>query len=258
MSFGKWVGGALGWAVGGPIGGLIGFALGAMADDTSFKNQPATQQRRSTSGSGNYQTQYRQYRHHTQSGDFTSALLVLSAAVMKADNKLLKSELDYIRAFFARQFGEAAAAEQIGMLKELLKKDIPLREVCEQIRYFMEHPMRLQMLHYLFGIAGSDGKVDKSEVTIISQVANFLGISEKDYLSIEAMFYKDSVSAYKILEVEANSSDDDIKKAYRKMALKYHPDRVSELGEQHAKHAKEMFLKVQEAYEQIKKERGFK
>lgn len=258
MSFGKWVGGALGWAVGGPIGGLIGFALGAMADDNSFKNQTATQQRRGGNKSGNYQEQYRQYRHHTRTGDFTSALLVLSAAVMKADNRLLKSELDFIRSFFSRQFGESTAAEHIGMLKELLKKEIPLREVCEQIRYFMEHPMRLQMLHYLYGIAAADGNVEKTEVRIISQIAGYLGISEKDYQSIEAMFYKDSASAYKILEIENTASDEDIKKAYRKMALKYHPDRVSELGEQHAKHAKEMFLKVQEAYEQIKKERGFK
>lgn len=252
MSFGKWVGGALGWAVGGPIGGLIGFALGAMADDNSFKGQPGTKR------TGGYQRQYQQYRHHTKSGDFTSALLVLSAAVMKADNRLLKSELDYIRSFYSRQFGEAAAAEQIGMLKELLKKDIPLKEVCEQIRYFMEHPMRLQLMHYLFGIAGADGKVDRTEVNIIKQIANYLGISDKDYESIEAMFYKDSESAYKILEIEPSATDEDVKKAYRKMAVKYHPDKVSELGDQHAKAAKEMFLKVQEAYEHIKKERGMK
>lgn len=252
MSFGKWIGGALGWAMGGPIGGLIGFALGAMADDNSFsKNNP-------TSGQRINQGSYEKYRHHTQAGDFASALLVLSAAVMKADNKLLKSELDFIREFYVRQFGQAAAAEQIGILREILKKDIPVRDVCEQIRYYMEHSMRLQLLYYLFGIAKADGHVDQTEMHVIEQIAHYLGLNDKDYESLKAMHYKDSESAYKILEIEKSSSDDDVKKAYRKMAMKYHPDKVRGLGEQHEKSANEKFLKVQEAYEQIKKERQMK
>ena len=251
MSFGKWIGGALGWAMGGPIGGIIGFAVGAMADDKSFTGvrQGETTQR---------QTNYNQYRRQTQSGDFASALLVLSAAVMKADNRLLKSELDFIREFYTKQFGSAAAAQHIGVLKELLQKDIPVREVCEQIRYYMEHPMRLQLLYYLFGIAKADGNVDKNEIQIIETIANYLGLNAKDYESLKAMHYKDTESAYKILEIDSSVADEEIKKAYRKMAMKYHPDKVRGLGEQHEKSANEKFIKVQEAYEQIKKERDFK
>ena len=220
MSFGKWIGGALGWAMGGPIGGIIGFAIGAMADDKSFKGvQSNTQQ--------NSQQNYKQYRHQTQTGDFASALLVLSAAVMKAYNRLLKSELDFIREFYTRQFGSAAAAQHIGVLKELLQKDIPVREVCEQIRYYMEHPMRLQLMYYLFGIAKADGNVDKSEMHIIETIASHLGLTNKDYESLKAMHYQDTESAYKILEVETSASDDEVKKAYRKMAMKYHPDKVT-------------------------------
>jgi DnaJ like chaperone protein len=251
MSFGKWIGGALGWAMGGPIGGIIGFAVGAMADDKSFTGvrQGETAQR---------QTNYSQYRRQTQSGDFASALLVLSAAVMKADNRLLKSELDFIREFYTKQFGSAAAAQHIGVLKELLQKDIPVREVCEQIRYYMEHPMRLQLLYYLFGIAKADGNVDKNEIQIIETIANYLGLNAKDYESLKAMHYKDTESAFKILEIEPSVTDEEVKKAYRKMAMKYHPDKVRGLGEQHEKSANEKFIKVQEAYEQIKKERNFK
>lgn len=248
MSFGKWIGGALGWAMGGPIGGAIGFALGAMADSGS----------NSTTAANNNPRAYEKYRHHTQSGDFSSALLVLSAAVMKADNKLLKVELDFIREFFTKQFGSAIASQQIGVLKELLKKDIPLKEVCEQIRYYMEHSMRLQLLYYLFGLAKSDGHVDKAEMHVIAQIASYLGLSEKDYESLKAMHYKDSDNAYKILELEKDAGDDEVKKAYRRMAMKYHPDKVRGLGEQHEKSANEKFLKVQEAYEQIKKERALK
>ena len=251
MSFGKWIGGALGWAMGGPIGGIIGFAVGAMADDKSFTGvrQGETTQR---------QTNYNQYRRQTQSGDFASALLVLSAAVMKADNRLLKSELDFIREFYTKQFGSAAAAQHIGVLKELLQKDIPVREVCEQIRYYMEHPMRLQLLYYLFGIAKADGNVDKNEIQIIETIAHYLGLNAKDYESLKAMHYKDTESAYKILEIDSSVADEEVKKAYRKMAMKYHPDKVRGLGEQHEKSANEKFIKVQEAYEQIKKERDFK
>lgn len=252
MSFGKWIGGALGWAMGGPIGGVIGFALGAMADDTSFSKGERK------SGPRIDQQSYEKYRHHTQAGDFASALLVLSAAVMKADNKLMKSELDFIREFYTRQFGHAAAAEQMGLLKEILKKDIPVRDVCQQIRYYMEHSMRLQLMYYLFGIAKSDGHVDKAEMNVIEQIAHDLGLTEKDYESLKAMHYKDTDSAYKILEIEKSSSDEEVKKAYRRMAMKYHPDKVRGLGDQHEKAANEKFLKVQEAYEQIKKERQLK
>ncbi len=250
----KWIGGALGWAVGGPIGGLLGFAFGAMVGDTSLS---AEQKRTRTQGTG-YQKQYQKYRHHTTSGDFAAGLLVLSAAVMKADGKMMKSELNFIRKFFVGNFGEAVAAEQMGILQELLKKEIPLRDVSSQIKYFMEHAMRLQMLHYLFGIAKADGHVHSSEVEVIEKIASYLGISKKDYESIRAMFYKDAESAYKILEIEHSATDKEVKKAYRHMANKYHPDKVSGLGESHRKASKEKFLKVQEAYETIKKERGMK
>lgn len=249
MSYSKWIGGALGWAMGGPIGALFGFALGYIADDSTFKGEKKTRTER---------RQYEKYRHHTQTGDFSSALLVLSAAIMKADNKLMKSELDYIRDFYRKQFGEAAAAQQVGLLKDLLKQDIKVKEVCEQIRYYMEHSMRLQLMYYLFGLASADGNVDRSELHLIEQIAAYLGLSEKDYESLKAMHYKDSEAAYKILEIEKTATDEEIKKAYRKMAMKYHPDKVRGLGEQHEKAAQEKFIKVQQSYEQIKQERGIK
>jgi DnaJ like chaperone protein len=255
MAFGKWIGGALGWAVGGPIGGLLGFAFGSMVDSRG-EEVVETDYRR------NYNPRtdrtYQSQRHHTRPGDFGSALLVLSAAVMKADGKQMRSELDYIKDFFSRQFGESVAVNQMQVLKEVLQKDIPLKEVCDQIRYFMEHPMRLQLLHYLFGLAKVDGSVDKSEVETISRIAQYLGISQADYESIRAMFYKDSGSAYKILEIESTATDEEVKKAYRKMAVKYHPDKVRDLGESHQKAAQEKFIRVQDAYETIRKERNMK
>ena len=84
------------------------------------------------------------------------------------------------------------------------------------------------------------------------------GINERDYISLQSMFVRDTDSAYKILEIEKSASEDDVKKAYRKMAMKYHPDKVQHLGSEYEKDAQEKFKKINEAYEQIKKERGMK
>jgi DnaJ like chaperone protein len=258
MKYAKWIGGGLGWALGGPIGGILGFAFGAMVEDKSLSAQEQTNQRRGSYNPRNDYQGYQSQRHRTRPGDFSSALLVLSAAVMKADGKHMKSELDYIRESFRRQFGEAVAAEQIGILKELLKKDIPVRDVCEQIKYYMEHAMRLQLIHYLYGIAKADGNVDASEAELVDRIAYYIGVSESDRSSIKAMFYESTDRSYTILEITKSATDDEVKKAFRKMAMKYHPDKVRDLGESHQKAAQDKFIEVQKAYEKICKERGIK
>ena len=194
----------------------------------------------------------------TQRGDFSVSLLVLAAAVMRADGKVMRSELSYVRMFFERNFGPEEAGKNLYLLKEILKQDINLREVCMQIQTYMEYASRLQLIHFLFGIAQSDGKFDPREVNVIQQIAQYLNISQPDFDSIKAMFIKDTKSAYRILEITPDATNDEIKKAYRKMAVKYHPDKVSHLGEDVQNAAKVKFQKVSEAYEQIKKERGIK
>jgi len=237
--FGKWIGGGLGWAMGGPIGGLLGFLVGSMIDSTTVM----------TSG-------YSQAGVRTTPGAFTASLLVLIAAVMKADGKVLKSELDYVQQFFVRQFGRESASEASRMLRDLLKQDIPLRDVCMQINSNMDYSSRLQLLQLLYSVSLSDGSVDRSEVQVIDSIAGYLGISQSDLLSIKNMFIPETDSAYKIMEIDRTSSNEDVKKAYRRMAMKYHPDKVSHLGEEFKKNADEKFKKVNEAYEKIKKERN--
>ena len=190
-------------------------------------------------------------------GDFAASLLILSAAVMKADGKVLKSELDFVKSFLHRQFGQETAAEYVLQLRQILQQEIPVRQVATQIRQFMDHSSRLQLYHYLWGIAGADGHIDSREEALLHQLASYLSISSSDYQSIKAMFVKEIGSAYKILEINEKASVEEIKKAYRKMAVKYHPDKVSHLGEEFQKAAEEKFQKLNEAYESIKKKRGF-
>jgi DnaJ like chaperone protein len=175
---------------------------------------------------------------------------------MKADGKVLKSELDFVKRFLVNQFGENAAVQYLQHLKGFLEKDVPVVQVCHQIRDAMPHSERLQLMHYLWGIAMSDGHLDASELNLLIQIGNNLRISQADFDSIRAMYVKNTESAYKILEIDRSASVEEIKKAYRKMAVKYHPDKVTHLGEEIKKSAEEKFKTLNEAYDSIKKERG--
>ncbi len=237
--FGKWLGGGLGFVMGGPIGGLLGFLVGSMIDSTTVQS--------STYSTGTART--------TQ-GDFGMSLLVLVAAVMKADGKIVKSELDYVKQFFIRQFGQESAKQAVLMLKDILKQEIPVKDVCIQIRGNMDYSSRLQLLHLLFNVSLADTLIHTSEIEIIEKISSYLGVASGDFLSIKNMFIPETDSSYKILEIDKSSTDDDVKKAYRKMAMKYHPDKVSHLGDEYRKTAEEKFKKVNEAYEKIKKERN--
>ena len=233
----RWLAGGLGWAFFGPIGGIMGFVLGSVFDG-------------SQSRTGSYR------QGTTTTGDFAISLLVLVAAVMKADGKVLKSELDYVKNYFFHAFGEARTGEAIMLLRDILKQEIDVKEVSFQIKSRMDYSSRLQMMHLLFGVSNADGKIHQSELNILSDISGYLGISSKDFESIKSMFIENTDAAYNILEIEKTATNDEVKKAYRKMAVKYHPDKVSYLGEEFKKSANEKFQKVNEAYEKIKKERG--
>jgi len=232
----KWISGGLGWAIFGPIGGLIGFAVGALVDQAEFSGELESGQ--------------------TTTGDFVLSLLVLVAGVMKADGKIMRSELEYVKAYFRQVFGEEGTREAMKMLRDLLKKDIPIDDIAIQIKQRVDYSSRLQLLHFLYGIANADGHLDIRELETIQRIAYNMGISAQDMESLKSMFYKDTAAAYKVLEIESSAADEEVKKAYRKMALKLHPDKVAYLGDDFRKAAEEKFRKVNEAYDTIKKERG--
>ncbi len=259
MSFSKWIGGALGWSFGGPIGAIIGLAIGSVIDSLSngkgspFLEQGQPQQGRRTT----YRSQPRQ-QPQTQSGDFEVSLLILSSIIIKADGVQDQRELDFVREQFVSMYGKERANHAFKLFKNINNQNnISTRQVCLQIKQMMDHPSRLQLMHFLFGIAKADGTVTEVEERQIYTMAGYLGISSRDYDSIKAMFYNSSDNAYKILEIDKNATEDEIKRAYRKMAKKYHPDKVIHLGKEHQVGAEEKFRQVQAAYEQLQKERNF-
>jgi DnaJ like chaperone protein len=238
-SFGKWIGGGLGFVMGGPLGAVLGFLIGSAVDNTTVTTSA-----------------YRTSPQTTAPGDFGMSLLVLVAAMMKADGKVVKSELDWVKQFFVRQFGASSAREAMLMLRDILKQNIPVKDVCVQISRNMDYSSRLQLLHVLFNLSLADGTLHPAEIEAIEMMSGYLGIAAADYSSIRNMFVPETDSAYKILEIEPGATNEEVKKAYRRMAMKYHPDKVSHLGEEFRKTADEKFKAVNEAYERIKKERN--
>ena len=242
---GKIIGAIIGWFMGDIIGAVIGFSIGSVFDHGTI-----TVRTSSRAYSGMDPAMMR------TPSDFTAALLVLAAAVMKSDGKVMKSELDYVKRFFIRNFGEQHTQDRMLLLRDILKQDIPLAEACFQVKTYMPYETRLQLLHFLFGVSMADGTVHDTEVSTIATIAHHLEIETADLHSIKAMFYRDANSDYLILEVDANATDEEIKKAYRKMAVKYHPDKVANEGPEVQRAAKEKFQKLQDAYDNIKKKRG--
>lgn len=244
-NFIKWLGAGLGFSLGGPIGSLLGFVVGNILD--GFTQGDFDAARKLSEGAAN-----------KRSGDFEISLLLLAAMVIKSDGKIDQRELHFVRNHFNQMYGEERANHAFKLFKGFIKsKQVSVRQVCIQIRQNLSHAARLQLIHFLFGIAKADGHVSKDEVDAIRSIAGYLYINQNDYESIKAMFYRSSDSAYLILEIEKTASVDEVKKAYRRMVKKYHPDKLHHLGQEHLKGAEEKFRQVQKAYEEIQKERGF-
>ena len=249
-NFAKWLGASLGWSFGGPIGGILGFVVGSFIDGFTEGDIKGYQQR-IPEGKPRATT--------TKSGDFEVSLLILAAIVIKADGNVDRRELDFVRQSFVNMFGASRANKAFKLFSGIIKKnDISARQVCIQIRQHMDHASRLQLLHFLFGIAKADGLVGSLEIESIRKISVYLYISNRDFESIKAMFYtkNTTINSYKILEITKDASNDEVKKAYRKMVKKHHPDKIRHLGEEYQKGAEEKFRKIQKAYEQIQKERG--
>ena len=245
MALGKWILGGLGFAVGGPIGAVIGVVIGALFDNSkSILKQEEWQSTHS--------------HRRTTHGDIRVSIIVLIACVIKADGRVLKSEINYIKPFFVRHFGEDGAKQALQLLKELLNQHIDPVTIAQQIAMHVNYSTRLELVRLLLEVAKSDGEIDPKELAVIELIVVNLSVQSADYQSILALYqrHKDNNWAYTALEISPTATDEEVKKAYRRMAMKYHPDKVANSGEEIRKQATEKFRGINEAYEHIKQQRG--
>ena len=246
MSLGKWILGGLGFAVGGPIGSIIGVLIATLFEKNGTDNQ--------TSSSTN-----RTFRaQRTTAGDVRVSIIVLIACVIKSDGRVLKSEINYIKPFLLKTFGEEGAKQALLLLKELLKQDIDAKAVAQQIGQHINYSTRLELVHLLLAVANADGELHELELEIISSISMNMSVQDADYQSILALYQrgKDANWAYTALEITPSATNEEVKKAYRRMAMKYHPDKVANAGEEIRQQATDKFRAINEAYEHIKQQRG--
>jgi DnaJ like chaperone protein len=238
----KWFAAFLGYILFRFPGALLGFFLGSLIDGMS------------RGGGSIFQDLG---RAQVSPQDFELHLISLCSIVIKADGSVTQQELDYVRQYFLSTYGKEKANAIFRTFNEVVRKrEVSAQRICSYLNQRTRYEVRLQLIHFLFGIAGADGGVSSVEVEKLREIAGYLRLGPRDFESIKAMFFESADTAYTILEIERSATDDQVKKAYRTMAKKYHPDRVNTQDEAIRKGAEEKFKQVQKAYEQIQKERG--
>lgn len=262
MGLGKWIGGIAGFMAFGPLGALAGYAIGSLVEKATSVGDDAD-------GGRGYIPNART-DSYGQRNSFMFSLLVMASYIIKADGKVMHSEMEYVRRFLRVNFGDAAVEEGNQILLRLFEERKrmdsvnpmafrnTIRECGEQIASNMAYEQRLQLLGFLASIAKSDGNVCKAEIEALKEVALAMGLSAAEVDSMLSLGGESLEDAYKVLEIDPSATDDEVKKAYRKMALKHHPDRVATLGDDVRKAAEEKFQQINNAKERIFAARGIK
>ena len=282
MSYRKWIYALLGTCISGISGGIVGFLMGAAVDGIANRRVRIGDSSDSSPFGDAEGTHRGPYRNNSSEEDINTCLMILIAAILKADGQVRRSELDYVKSFLAKSYSEEKGKSLLIGLRELVKPEvsIDIRKACQLIKQNTDYTTRYHMVDFLFGLAMADNSYHSNERVIITTIATQFGINARDYASMYARHiggrddsyhsWSDSSNGgrshggsqkkdpYKILGLTAQATDAEVKRAYRSLAMKYHPDKVEGMGEEVKRNAEAQFREINEAYEQIKTARGMK
>ena len=277
MKLGKWIGGIMGFMTMGPLGALAGYAIGSLFDKANDAQAEFE--------GGGQDTAYTNAGHRNS---FLFSMLVMASYIIRADGRIMHSEMEFVRRFLRANFGEDAVNEGqqillnlfeeqkrmdasgqqilLNLFEEQKRMDASnpyafrntIHECGAQIAANLSYGERLQLLDFLVKISQSDGHVCQQEIEALKEVAQAMQLSEKEVESMLNLGGDSLADAYKVLEIDPSATDEEVRAAYRRLALKHHPDRVATLGEDIRKAAEEKFQNINNAKERIYKARGMK
>ncbi len=260
MGLGKWIGGIVGFMAMGPLGALAGYALGSMLDKASEQQNGYADEPQQGGDAGN----------RGRRNSFLFSMLVMASYVIRADGRIMHSEMEFVRQFLRRNFGEDAVQEGEQILLNLFEqrkqmdKGNPqafrqtIHECGAQMADNLSYGERLQLLDFLVQIARSDQHVCEAEIEALREVAQAMRLSAQEVDSMLNLRGDSLEDAYKVLEVSPTATDEEVRKAYRRLALMHHPDKVAALGDDVRKAAEEKFQSINNAKERVYKARGMR
>ena len=249
----KFIGAIIGFVVFRLPGAIIGYLIGSFFDNTTTIEKD----------------EYTGYTNNFNHEEFSYSFLVLTASVLKADGNVTRNELEFVKELYKQNFGIDKTRADMLKLRDILNQQLNIDSSCYSINQNMIKSEKVKLIHYLFGIAQADGNISANEFYQIQNIAQKINISQWDFEAIKIKFtytgnyqnyqYQSKTNInenYKELGLDKNATDDEIKKTYRKLARQYHPDKHASKTQSELKTAEEKFKKIQQAYNQIKKERG--
>ena len=258
---GKLIGALIG-SLAGPLGtlfgGLIGHIFDRAAEDQRFLG--AASRARISAEQGAWERNADPVSHAQV--NFLTCLIGLSISVADAGGKMKASHIDAMKEFFRQNFSFPSVDQDViqRLVNEMYRnrERIDVQGLSAYYAAVSSLEGRVLLLRLLFQIARAEAQgISRTEEELIRRIALLLGLGDQIFRQVRAEFLRETGRAWKILGLSPDADVEMIKSAYRQLSLQNHPDKVANLGAEFVRVAEERFKAIQEAYEEVRRERGF-
>lgn len=252
---GKLIGAGLGYFITGfsPLGAIVGGVIGHY-----MKDAPPPEARLLYDEDPRVRQQRDEFL-------FVADMVGILTEMARADGKVKPEELTAVRSFFSDKLGYRGESMEIvqGLIVRFLHQPVGLDALCIDMKQRSDYATRLLLIDCLLDVAFADGLLDPAEKSVLDRAVALLGVSASDLAGLMARRRPAAASSsgngrdYEVLGVSPTADVQEVKSAYRKLAMKYHPDKVAHLGEEFKELAHKKFLEIQKAYDNINSRRGW-